>query len=132
MLCQFTPKLNREICVWLFQGPASNGQIPVSKVRGVSSFRSIRSPATNVFCAPLLQDVCYEFAMLKEEGVHMRSLTSCNGEKRINAVYTSETNQVSVEFVNPNILDTLDTFFMKYEGACATWPGADPGLCESG
>lgn len=62
------------------------------------------------------QDVCYEFAMLKEEGGHMRSLTSCNGEERINIVYTTESNAVTIEFVNPNILDTLDTFLMKYEG----------------
>ena len=62
------------------------------------------------------QDVCYEFALLKEEGGHMRSLTSCNGEERINRVYTTESNEVTIEFVNPNILDTLDTFLMKYEG----------------
>ena len=62
------------------------------------------------------KDVCYEFAMLKEEGGHMRSLTSCNGEERINRVYTTESNEVTIEFVNPNILDTLETFLMKYEG----------------
>ena len=61
------------------------------------------------------QGVCYEFAMLKEAGGHMRSLTSCNGDERINRVYTTESNEVIIEFVNPNILDTLDTFFMKYE-----------------
>ena len=61
-------------------------------------------------------DTCYEFAMLKEEGGHMRSLTSCNGEERINRVYTTDSNELTIEFVNPKILDTLDTFLMKYEG----------------
>ena len=62
------------------------------------------------------QDVCYEFAMLKEEGALVRSLTSCSGEERINRVHTTASNEVTIEFVNPNILDTLDTFLMKYEG----------------
>ncbi len=40
MLGHSTPKLKwGDICVWPFQAPTKNGQTPVSKIGGISSFR---------------------------------------------------------------------------------------------
>ncbi len=74
--------------------------------------------------------MCYEFAMLREKG-SMRSLTSCSGEERINTVFTSKTNELTLEIVNPNILDTLDTFLIKYQGRyyIVLWNRVTTTLC---
>lgn len=60
-------------------------------------------------------DVCYEFASLRDGG-QVKSLTSCGGEDRVSNVYLSRSNEIKIQFVNPNVLETLGTYLLKYEG----------------
>ena len=64
-------------------------------------------------------DVCYEFALLRDGG-HAKSLTSCGGENRVSNIYLSRSNEVQIQFVNPNVLQTLGNYLLKYEGMLFT------------
>lgn len=60
-------------------------------------------------------DVCYEFAIVREEGID-KSLTACGNEDRQQVVYVSRTNEIYLQFASPNILQTLGALLLKYEG----------------
>ena len=61
------------------------------------------------------QDVCYEFALLRDGGPG-KSLTSCGSENRVTNIHLSQSNEIEIKFVNPNVLETLGTYLLKYEG----------------
>ncbi len=67
-------------------------------------------------------DTCYELALIKETDatkggdVKRRPITVCAADERRRLIYTSISNELTVEITNRRLIDAVGPFVIKYEG----------------
>ena len=109
-------------CPWKIRVPAGQRialslryfqpEQPETDAAAVPAARPESKPASN----------CYELATVRESGAAMtagesRSITTCDGQERgQNELFTTKTNEISVQIVGRMMLKTLGRFIISYRG----------------
>ena len=100
-------------CPWHFK--ASPGQTFIFRLLNFSP----RIPSDPSSSLEQHRPGCYELAIISE-GIHSRSVTTCDGAVREALVYTSTTSQVQIEMANPAALSSLGKFLIHFQGTGVT------------